>query len=218
MLTSLRNQLVFLKQFGQQFETTGSLIPSSRFLAKAITRFLANRTRHPVRVLECGPGTGAFTSQIVQHLQAGDVFDLVELNASFVDVLRHRFETEDTWNAVRDLSTIHEVPFQDFDGGGEYDFVISGLPLNNFPPKLVAEIMETCFRLLKPRGVLSYFEYMYIRPFRRRISGGDTGRRIREVHQIVESYIGRHGIARDSVFMNTPPAWVQHLQSGLRGE
>ena len=82
MLTSLRNQLVFLKQFGQQFETTGSLIPSSRFLAKAITRFLANRTRHPVRVLECGPGTGAFTSQIVQHLQPGDVFDLVELNAS----------------------------------------------------------------------------------------------------------------------------------------
>lgn len=212
MLKSLRNQMVFLSQFGKQFETTGSLIASSRFLARTITRYLADRPDQPIRVLECGPGTGAFTNQIVRHLRPGDTFDLVELNESFVDVLNHRFESERAWNAVGDLSTIHEVPLQDFETEGNYDFVISGLPLNNFPPKLVAEIMEVYFRLLTSDGVLSYFEYMYIRPIRKSVSPGAGGRKIREIHQIVESYLTRHRVARDSVLLNTPPAWVQHLR------
>ncbi|MCH2201613.1 MAG: methyltransferase domain-containing protein [Fuerstiella sp.] len=213
MFKSLRNQMVFLTQFGKQFETTGSLVASSRFLAKAITRFLAARPDHPIRVLECGPGTGAFTNQIVQKLQPGDAFDLVEVNESFVDVLNQRFESEKPWQAVRGLSTIHEVPLQDFETQGNYDFVISGLPLNNFPPRLVAEIMEVYFRLLKPGGMLSYFEYMYIRPVRSTMSPGVSGNRIREIHRIVESYFSRHRVARDSVLLNTPPAWVQHLQA-----
>lgn len=218
MLKTLRNQMVFLSQFGKQFETTGSLIASSRFLAKAITRFLAARPGQPIRVLECGPGTGAFTHHIVRHLKPGDVFDLVELNESFVDVLNHRFESEERWAAVRDLSTIHEVPLQDFETDGNYDFVISGLPLNNFPPRLVAEIMETYFRLLKPGGMLSYFEYMYIRPIRKTVSVGTSGQRMKEIHEIVETYIGQHRVARDTVLLNTPPAWAQHLQADIKPE
>ncbi len=215
MLKSLRNQMVFLNQFGKQFETTGSLIASSRFLAKTITRFLSARPDQSIRVLECGPGTGAFTNQIVRHLRPGDVFDLVELNESFVDVLRHRFQSEQSWNAVQDLSTIHEVPVQDFQTLGNYDFVISGLPLNNFPPKLVAEIMEVYFQLLKPGGMLSYFEYMYIRPVRSSVTPGAGGKKIREIHRIVESYLSKHRVARDSVLLNAPPAWVQHLQAEI---
>lgn len=216
MLKSLRNQMVFLSQFGRQFETTGSIIASSSFLAKSITRFLAERSDQPVRVLECGPGTGAFTDQIVRNLRPGDTFDLVELNEQFVDVLNQRFSSEAAWKAVRELSTIHEIPLQDFETEGNYDFVISGLPLINFPPRLVAEIMEVYFRLLRPGGMLSYFEYMYIRPIRRTVTVGAGGRRVREINDIVESYIGRYRVARDSVFLNTPPAWAQHLQADVK--
>jgi phosphatidylethanolamine/phosphatidyl-N-methylethanolamine N-methyltransferase len=215
MLKSLRNQLVFVSQFGKQFETTGSLIPSSRFLARSITRFLADRPDHPIRVLECGPGTGSFTDQIVRHLRPGDSFDLVELNESFVDILNHRFDTEPPWKAIHDISKIHEIPLQDFETDGDYDFVISGLPLVNFPPPLVAEIMELYFKLLKPGGMLSYFEYMYIRPIRCKMTWGTGGDRVREVSSIVESYLSKQRVDRDSILLNTPPAWVQHLQADL---
>ena len=216
MLRFFREQFVFLRQFGKQFETTGSLLPSSRFLAKAICRFLAERGEGPVRVLECGPGTGAFTDRIVRHLRPGDRFDLVELNEDFVQVLQKRFAEESHWEAVADLCEIHQVPLQDFgDASGEaepYDFIISGLPHVNFPPEVVATITEAYFRLLKPGGTLSYFEYLYIRPLKKIVTLGATRRKIHGVDRILAAHLQRHRLCRDTVLRNVPPAWVQHLR------
>jgi len=220
MPSFLKNQLTFLRQFGSQFETTGSLLPSSRFLARAITRYLAERGDAPIRVLECGPGTGAFTDQIVRHLRPGDHFDLVELNETFVDVLENRFATESHWQAVRDLAEIHQLPLQelgDEDASGDcsdrqpYDFIISGLPHVNFPPAVVETITDAYFQFLKPGGTLSYFEYMFIRPLKKQITTGATRNKIHGVDRIMAAYLREHRIARDNVFLNVPPAWVQHL-------
>ena len=69
MLQFLKQQAAFIRQFGTRFETTGSLIPSSRFLARSITRYLQDRGDAAIRVLECGPGTGPFTNRIVRRLR-----------------------------------------------------------------------------------------------------------------------------------------------------
>jgi len=212
MLRLLREQLVFLREFGGQFETTGSLVPSSRFLAQAITRFLAQRGDTPVRVLECGPGTGAFTDRIVRQLRPGDQFDLVELNEAFVNVLQKRFATEAHWQAVSDLSNIHQLPLQELGDPAPYDFIISGLPHMNFPPAVVETITDAYFRLLKPGGTLSYFEYMFIRPIKKQAAWGATRQKIHGIDRIMASYLQQHLLCRDNVFLNVPPAWVQHLR------
>ena len=212
MLRFLRNQLVFLKQFGGQFETTGSLLPSSRFLAKAVTRYLAERGDAPIRVLECGPGTGAFTDQIVRHLRAGDQFDLVELNEAFVDVLQKRLATESHWQTVAEQTKIHQLPLQEFGDEAPYDFIISGLPHVNFPPSVVETITDSYFRLLKPGGTLSYFEYLYIRPLKKIVTVGGTRQKIHAVDHILAGHLQNHRLSRDTVLMNVPPAWVQHLR------
>jgi phospholipid N-methyltransferase len=144
MLSALKNQAAFFRQFRQRFETTGAIAPSSRFLARSMTSFLAARNPStPVRMLEIGPGTGPVTEAIVKLLQPHDVFDLVELNEEFVAILRSRFENETEWQRVRAQATIHQLPVQDFVAQEPYDFVISGLPLNNFPAELVTSITDT---------------------------------------------------------------------------
>ena len=209
----LREYLTFFREFRQRFETTGAIAPSSRFLARAITRYLRQRqSDQPVRVLEIGPGTGAFTNTIVRHLQDGDRFDLVELNESFADHLRQRFATEPTWHRVADFSEVHVQPLQEFQSDAPYDFVISGLPLNNFPVDLVRDIFEHYFRHLAPNGVLSYFEYQFVRTLRTRIGSASERARMQAIEDIMSDHCHDHRIRRDWVFANLPPAWAQHLR------
>lgn len=211
MLRSLRNSATFFRQFFQTFQTTGSIAPSSRFLASAMTRYLKQRNDEPIRVLEVGPGTGAFTTSIIRNLRAGDTFDLVELNDAFVQVLQQRFESEPAWKAAADFSTIHAIPLQDFDPPEKYDFIISGLPHVNFPADLVQSIMDRYFELLKPDGKLSYFEYMFVRPIRGAVTPGQEGTRIRAINDVVRARFSSNRIKRDSVILNIPPAWSQHF-------
>ena len=212
MLNTLRQQATFVKQFGSRFETTGSLIPSSRFVARAITRYVQQRDDAAIRVLECGPGTGPFTDRIVRLLRPGDTYHLVELNEHFVEVLHERFAQEPHWQQAAEMSEIYQLPLQDFEPEEKYDFIISGLPHINFPTEVVEAITAAYFKLLKPGGMLSYFEYMYVRPIRKMVTLGRDRRRIREVNAVLEGHIGRHRVRRESILINVPPAWVQHLR------
>ncbi len=216
MLRTLRNNFAFFRQFRQRFETTGAIAPSSRFLAKSMTRYLAERGEEPIRVLEIGPGTGPVTEKIVPLLKSGDRFDLVELNESFVAILNNRFQSDPNWSRVRDFSEIHQLPVQEFQPEEPYDFVVSGLPLNNFPAELVETISTHYFKLLKPTGTLSYFEYMYVRPIRKVITRGDEKTRITRIDDIMAAHCTNHRIARDNILINVPPAWVQHLSGTAR--
>ena len=73
-------------------------------------------------------------------------------------------------------------------------------------------IADTYFRLLKPGGVLSYFEYMYVRPVRKVMTSGAERIRITAIDETLRGYCDRCRIRRDNIWMNIPPAWVQHLR------
>lgn len=202
----------FLRQYRRRFETTGAVAPSSRFLARALARPF-ERHPGPARILEVGPGTGAVTQRIVRLLKPEDRLDLVELNEHFVHVLKRKFDSDPAYRRVSDRACVHQCAIQDFAATAPYDFIVSGLPFNNFPPALVREIFDVFFRLLAPGGVLSYFEYMYMRPLRRMISNADGRKRLGELETILQERLRSHRMRRDWVFVNIPPAWVQHLRS-----
>src|SRR6266550_1237009 len=88
----------FYQEFRQAYTTTGSILPSSRGLARALSGPFRRR-RGTARVLEVGPGTGAVTAEILRCMRPGDHLDIVEINAHFVDVLRRRFAGEPLWRA-----------------------------------------------------------------------------------------------------------------------
>src|SRR6185369_3494678 len=91
----------FFGQFRRQYHTTGSIMPSSRALGRALTRPL-RKAAGPRRVLEVGPGTGAVTAEIVRALKPGDNLDIVEINAEFVAVIEHRFAEEPLFRRCHD--------------------------------------------------------------------------------------------------------------------
>ncbi len=214
MAGALTNYIEFFGQFRKRFSTTGAIAPSSRFLAKSMC-WPMSQADGPRRILEIGPGTGAVTDRLVRKLRPNDRLDLVEINEVFVRRLRERFEHEPAWQKVAQQCEVHEMPLQDFQSDVPYDFAISGLPMNNFSPELVASLLEASFRLLDDGGVLSYFEYMYVRPVRRVISRGAEKQRIGGIDDVVADWQTRYRFQRDWVFVNLPPAWVQHLRKPL---
>lgn len=208
----LGDQVAFLRQLRREFDATGAVAPSSRFLAKALTRPIEQR-EGPVRILEIGPGTGAVTRRIAEILRPDDRLDLVELNEQFASILERKFREDKQFQAVADRAQVHVCAVQEFEAEGDYDFIVSGLPLNNFSAEAVREIFDVCFRLLSPTGVLSYFEYIGVRRMRRLISGADERARLTALDGVLSEYLNGHRVQTVAVPANLPPAWVHHLRA-----
>jgi len=206
-----RDHVEFFRQFRTQFHTTGAIAPSSRRLARAMTRHI-DAPRGPARILEVGPGTGAVTRRILRLLRAEDRFDLVEVNESFADLLRQRFQSDPAFHCAAGQARVHVCGIESFKSDVKYDYIVSGLPFNNFSPAFVEQVMKALIELLAPGGILSYFEYMYVRPVRCRVGRSTERTRLKDLDHVLKSFLTRYAIRRDSVFLNMPPAWVQHLR------
>lgn len=201
---------VFWREFRQNFETTGAVLPSSRFLASALARFVPG-AQGPRRILEVGPGTGAVTNKIVARMAPTDHFDLVELNEAFVARLRERFQTEPDFQRVAPQSQVLHKSVEEV-AGEPYDLIISGLPLNNFSVDLASRLLQALVRLLKPGGTLSFFQYIAVRKARAMVSRRDERTRLRGVGRVLDSLLAAGEIRRDWVLANVPPAYVHHVR------
>jgi phosphatidylethanolamine/phosphatidyl-N-methylethanolamine N-methyltransferase len=199
----------FYQEFRRAYRNTGSILPSSRGLARALASPFRRRLG-PARILEVGPGTGAVTAEIVRQLRPGDRLDIVEINAHFVDVLRRRFDEEPQFGARKSQATLMHAPLQEVPGEALYDYVISGLPLNNFPLALVRDIFRAYRRLLKPSGILSYFEYLAIRDVKTAVVPGQR-RHLRVLGRFLDRRIRAYQIREQWVFLNVPPAVARHF-------
>ena len=213
----------FLRESRRHFRTTGALLPSSRFLARALAAPLgrpASRAGNresasagkPRRVLEVGPGTGSVTRAILRYLRPDDRLDAVELNRRFVDRLQLHLLHDPLFAPYRDQVRVIHSAVEDLPGEGVYDHIVSGLPLNNFPGWQVRQIFQAYRRLLKPDGVLSYFEYVLIRQLKTPFVNRRERRRLYRVGRIVGQYIRTCQVRREQVLMNVPPAIVRHLR------
>jgi len=127
MAQRLSEYRLFLREFVRNFHTTGAVLPSGRWLAAALARYVGNGLG-PKRILEVGPGTGAVTQKIVAALGNEDYLDLVELNDSFVHQLRERFRSDPGFQPVAERARVLHCAVQELPPEASYDLIISGLP------------------------------------------------------------------------------------------
>lgn len=202
----------FIRELFRDFHHTGAILPSSRFLARAMCRPLRQSDRpRPASILEVGPGTGAVTAEIVRQLAPGDRLDIVEINSRFVALLEQRFAAEPLFRKKRRQLTLVHAAVQSLPLRPEYDFILSGLPLNNFSAALVRELFRVFRKLLRPQGTLSFFEYILVRELKTPFVGQAERRRLAQVARIVGKYVKEAQVSVQAVVANAPPAWVRHM-------
>jgi phospholipid N-methyltransferase len=201
----------FFREFRRDFHHTGAVLPSGVFLARALARPLT-QPHPPAHILEIGPGTGSVTREIVRAMQPGDRLDAVEINPHFAELLGRRLERDSLLAARRDDVRILQSPVQDLPGQGVYDFLVSGLPLNNFAGPEIRSIFAAFLRLARPGATLSYFEYAFVRQLKAPFVGRAERFRLARVGKLVGRYIRRHQTACRRVWLNVPPAIVRYLR------
>ena len=200
----------FLTQAVKNTYHTGSVWPSSKALARVMTRSM-RKANGPRRILEVGPGTGPFTRHVLKALRDGDEFHVVEINETFCNDLETRLFAP--YRAANPGSSIHlhAKPIEETDVQGRFDFIICGLPFNNFPPSLVRSIFRRMIDLLAPDGDLSYFEYAAVRVFKAPVAGRSMRHNMRRLDAHAKSLARRHSGQRTLVMANIPPAVAVRL-------
>jgi phosphatidylethanolamine/phosphatidyl-N-methylethanolamine N-methyltransferase len=181
----------FFREFLRNWNTTGAIAPSSKYLARRIVE--AARVPEANCILEIGTGTGAFTSQIRDTMKPQAHYLGIEMNPKFVATLRDRFP-----NMRFEAAAAQEYDYGSFLGTEpHFDAIVSGLPWTAFPRTLQESILDHVLPRLKPGGVLATFAYsgFHLLP------GGKS------FHQLLQSRSAQLQTTR-TVWRNLPPAFV----------
>jgi phosphatidylethanolamine/phosphatidyl-N-methylethanolamine N-methyltransferase len=206
-----KSMLSFISQAIKNTYHTGSVWPSSAALAREMTRSMRN-ANGPRRILEVGPGTGPFTKHILGALRPGDEFHAVEINQSFCDELEEKlfspFREQNPGSSIH----LHAKPIEETNVEGEFDFIICGLPFNNFPPSDTRAIFKTLLSMLKPGAELVYFEYACVRGMRSAVVGATGRKKIKQIDAHGKFMQRRFSGSRELVLANLPPAYAVRLQ------
>ncbi len=145
----------FLAQFIAKPGVIGAVAPSSRWLARAMVKGLD--LARADAVVEFGPGSGAFTDEILSQVGLDTKFFAIERNAPMARHLRERHPalhvvTGDAGDVVK-LAGEQGIP------AGGVDCILSGLPWPSFSDELRTRILEAAAAALKPGGELRTFGY-----------------------------------------------------------
>jgi len=208
---SLRGSLHFFRSYLNEPSVVGAVLPSSSRLGAALLRPFAGRDA-AARVLEIGAGTGSITECITDRMRPDDHLDICEINRDFANRIESKVLAAPRLQRARRRGRIRVLccPAEAIVDVEGYDFIVSGLPLTAFEPRLVKAILSSVRRNLRPGGVFSYFEYVGLRRLNRSLAMGKSRRRIRRVSALLDYNIKRHQFSRETVLSNIPPAHARH--------
>jgi phospholipid N-methyltransferase len=151
------------------------------------------------RILELGPGTGAFTTAIADAMPHESHYLGIELNDAFVQQLRPRYP-----KLRFECADAQQFDFSQVLAAGEkFDAVISGLPWTAFPRGLQEAILGNVLPHLAPGGCFATFAYWGFH----KLPGGRQFRAL--LHELT------HGVETTRVvWRNLPPAFVYIARKG----
>ncbi len=154
--SDLPEHLVFWNGVLRNPRSVGALAPSSPYLARHMVR----EVKRGSRTVELGPGTGAFTGEIVARAGPDGRVLAVDIDAEFckrvgrawpqIDCVCASAETLPALATHRGMSPV--------------DHIVSGLPFGSLPAKTTRLILDAVCETLRPGGTFTTFQYVHAYP------------------------------------------------------
>jgi len=188
----LRDGLGFFGTFLKNPGSVGAVLPSSRYLARALVGRLELQPGQ--LILEYGPGTGPVTAIVRESLPTGAKYLGIELEPRFHQLLVHRYPTMDFHlGSAADVTKIlaeRNLP--------RPARIVSGLPFASLPPAVQDAVITGIVDSV--RGTHADFRtFQYVHAY-----GMKAARRFRAL--MAERFDGFERIG--PIVRNVPPAFV----------
>ncbi|WKZ57484.1 MAG: methyltransferase domain-containing protein [Bdellovibrionota bacterium] len=191
----IRENLLFFKEFLQEFENTGTCFPTSRQAARALAQPVLESCA-PKKILELGPGTGSVTVEILRAMREGDELAICEINPRFMEALKERLHDNPDYIRHRARIRFFQCAAQELPENQHYDVIVCALPFLNFTPEVVAEIFQKIERLSHPDSVMTYYEYIGLRKLGMTVAAPPRKQRIKEINNFYRNLASRWRISR----------------------
>lgn len=173
---------LFAKNFFKHPKMLGSIIPSSRYLIRALLRPV-DWSRVKVFV-EYGPGVGTISVPILKKLRPDAKLILIETNPDFVKFLGQTMTDKRVHVLHRSAADVNEILAELGETGADY--IVSGIPFSTMPEEVRTDILKATNTALTAEGAFLVYQFSP------------------KVHQGLKKYFGR--IDRDFETLNVPPA------------
>lgn len=158
----MTNKIKFFKEAIKNIKTSGTVMPSSKFLAN---RMLKNINFSEVEaIVELGPGNGAITQHILKRMPSNAVLVCFEINDNFYNQLielNHKQLVVYKASAEEIEEKLEEL------GISKANHIISSLPLTIIPDKISKSILKKSFNVLQIGG--TYIQYQYSLTYYRKL-------------------------------------------------
>ena len=150
----MKKKFNFFKESVKNYKTSGTIAPSSRFLAKKMLKEI-DFSKAEV-IVELGPGNGAITERILNKLQLGTILICFEINEAFYNELlkiNHPQLIVLKVSAENILEELNKLGYQNV------SHIISSLPLTIIPNDICSKILKESYKSLSLKGTFIQYQY-----------------------------------------------------------
>ncbi|MCW9131979.1 methyltransferase domain-containing protein [Bacillus paramycoides] len=185
--------ITFLNEFIKHPKHTGAIAPSSKILAKQMVDIIDfNRAKC---IVELGPGTGAFTKEIMKRKKQETVLLLIEINEVFFKELKRRFKNEQSVIVIHGSAENIKKYMEELNIEC-MDYVLSGLPFTSLPEEVSKRILNNVMEAIHENGEFITFQYSLVKK------------------GFIQHFFPE--ITLKKVWLNVPPAYVFSCKKVLR--
>jgi phospholipid N-methyltransferase len=147
--------IAFLRGFLERPKEVGSIIPSSRWMERRITR--TAEIADADLVVELGPGTGGTTKALLKAMRPDARLLAIEINPGFCDLLTETIDDPRLIVHQGSAAEIQEALVKhDLDAP---DVVLSGIPFSTMPKEIGLSILRSAHIALKPGGRFVAYQF-----------------------------------------------------------